>query len=45
MRPAEVDVLRGDYTKAYDAFGWKPKTTFKELVKKMVESDFNALAR
>jgi len=44
MRPAEVDVLRGDYNKAYDAFGWKPKTTFKELVKKMVESDFSALA-
>jgi GDPmannose 4,6-dehydratase len=43
MRPAEVDVLRGDYTKAYKTFGWKPKTTFEELVKKMVENDCKLL--
>jgi len=43
MRPAEVDVLRGDYTKAYDAFGWKPKTTFEELVVKMVDNDLKIL--
>ena len=39
MRPAEVDVLRGDATKAYEDLGWKPKTSFKELVNKMVEND------
>ena len=39
MRPAEVDVLRGDYTKANDNIGWSPKTSFKSLVKKMVDND------
>lgn len=39
MRPAEVDVLTGDYTKAKDQLGWEPKTSFEELVKMMVESD------
>jgi GDPmannose 4,6-dehydratase len=40
FRPTEVDLLIGDYTKAYNAFGWKPKVTFNELVKIMVEADF-----
>jgi len=39
MRPAEVDVLRGDPTKAKNELGWKPKTSFKELVEKMVDND------
>lgn len=39
LRPAEVDYLIGDSSKANKVFGWKPKTTFKELVKMMVESD------
>ena len=39
FRPAEVDTLLGDYTKAKTQLGWKPKTTFKELVEMMVESD------
>jgi len=43
MRPAEVDVLRGDYTKAYNTFGWEPKTTFEELVAKMVDNDLKLL--
>ena len=43
MRPAEVDVLRGDYTKANISFNWRPKTTFEELVKKMVDSDIKLL--
>ena len=43
MRPAEVDVLRGDYTKAFESFGWKPKTSFRELVEKMVINDLNRL--
>ena len=39
MRPAEVDVLRGDASKAKYELGWTPKTDFKKLVKNMVESD------
>ena len=42
MRPAEVDVLRGDATKAKYELGWTPKTNFKQgLVKNMVESDIS----
>lgn len=39
LRPAEVDYLIGDYSKAKDKLGWVPKTSFSELVKMMVESD------
>ena len=39
FRPTEVELLIGDYAKAYEKLGWKPKTTFKELVKIMVEAD------
>ena len=39
MRPAEVDYLIGDASKAKKVLGWKPRTSFKELVKLMVESD------
>lgn len=42
-RPAEVDLLLGDSTKAREKLGWKPKTTFKELVKIMLEYDLNNL--
>ncbi len=38
-RPVDVNRLIGDPTKAKKAFGWKPKTTFKELVKLMIEED------
>ncbi|MFA7314342.1 MAG: GDP-mannose 4,6-dehydratase [Candidatus Magasanikbacteria bacterium] len=37
FRPAEVDLLLGDATKAKDKLGWEPKTKFKELVKIMCE--------
>lgn len=40
FRPAEVDILLGDYSKAKRKLGWKPKTKFKELVKLMTETDF-----
>lgn len=40
-RPAEVDLLLGDPTKAKEKLGWKPKTTFKELVRIMLEYDLN----
>ena len=43
MRPAEVDLLRGDSTKAYNELGWKPKTSFKELVGKMVKGDIEKI--
>jgi GDPmannose 4,6-dehydratase len=44
MRPAEVDVLRGDYTKAKEEMEWVPQTTFNELVKKMVDNDLKILS-
>jgi len=45
MRPAEVDILTGDASKARDRLGWKPKVPFPELVKMMVESDLAEEAR
>jgi GDPmannose 4,6-dehydratase len=39
FRPAEVDLLIGDASKANAKLGWKPKTTFKELVRLMVDAD------
>ena len=36
-RPAEVDILMGDYSKAKKKLGWEPKTKFPELVKLMVK--------
>lgn len=38
-RPAEVEMLQGDYSKAKNILGWSPKTTFVELVKRMVDHD------
>lgn len=43
FRPAEVDALQGDSTKARQILGWQPKVTFKELAKMMVEADIAAL--
>ena len=42
--PTEVDVLIGDASKAREVLGWKPKTTFAQLVKEMVAGDL-AIAR
>ncbi len=42
MRPAEVDYLIGDYSKAKKELGWKPKTSFKELVEMMVKADIES---
>jgi GDPmannose 4,6-dehydratase len=39
FRPSEVDHLQGDATKARTKLGWKPKVSFKELVKMMVDHD------
>ena len=38
-RPAEVDYLKGDNTKAKNKLGWSPKTAFTDLVTLMVEAD------
>ena len=40
-RPAEVDYLRGDNSKAKEKLGWEPKHSFQDLVKLMVDSDVN----
>ncbi|NEO26297.1 MAG: NAD-dependent epimerase/dehydratase family protein [Kamptonema sp. SIO4C4] len=43
LRPAEVDLLIGDSTKAREKLGWQPSVTFEELVKLMVDADLAAL--
>jgi len=43
FRPAEVEVLVGDATKAKEKLSWQPKVKFKELVKIMVDADFRTL--
>ena len=45
MRPAEVDVLRGDSSKAKEELGWINKTSFEELVEKMVRNDISTIER
>jgi GDPmannose 4,6-dehydratase len=42
LRPAEVELLIGDYSKAQRQLGWKPKHSFKDLVKLMVDGDLVA---
>jgi GDPmannose 4,6-dehydratase len=39
LRPAEVDVLIGDATKAHSKLGWKPETSLNDMVAEMVEAD------
>lgn len=45
FRPTEVDLLVGDYSKAKKLLGWEPKTTFKELVKIMVQADWERVQK
>jgi GDPmannose 4,6-dehydratase len=45
MRPAEVDHLIGDYSKAKEKLGWEPKVEFKELVQMMVDSDMEKIKK
>jgi len=45
MRPAEVDVLQADPTKAERELGWRPKVGFAELVSMMVDADLERLSR
>jgi GDPmannose 4,6-dehydratase len=45
VRPAEVDHLIGDYSKAERVLGWRPETSFEELIRLMTRSDLDALGR
>jgi GDPmannose 4,6-dehydratase len=44
LRPAEVDHLIGDYSKAREKLGWEPRTSFDELIRMMVDSDMELLS-
>ena len=44
LRPAEVDHLIGDASKAHRVLGWKPKTSFEELIRLMTRADLELLA-
>lgn len=44
MRPAEVDLLQADPSRARDELGWTPTVTFEELVRMMVDADLQRLA-
>jgi GDPmannose 4,6-dehydratase len=45
IRPAEVDLLIGDYSKARKALGWEPGVRFEQLVKMMVDADLELVKR
>jgi GDPmannose 4,6-dehydratase len=45
FRPTEVDALLGNSEKAREKLGWKPRTTFAELVREMAEEDFKLAQR
>jgi GDPmannose 4,6-dehydratase len=45
FRPAEVETLLGDPTRVREQLGWAPRISFPELVREMVESDYQAARR
>ena len=45
MRPAEVDLLVGDATKAHAKLGWEPEVSFEEMIQMMVEADIERLKK
>ena len=45
LRPAEVELLIGDSTKARQQLGWEPSVTFEQLVHLMVDADIEALKK
>jgi len=45
FRPSEVETLLGDPSYAHERLGWKPKVSFEELVKEMVDADLLAAER
>jgi GDPmannose 4,6-dehydratase len=44
LRPAEVDHLVGDASKAREKLGWQPRVSFKEMIEMMVDADLDRLA-
>ena len=44
LRPAEVDLLIGDPSKAHRVLGWRPKVSFEQMIRKMVDADVSRLA-
>ena len=45
MRPAEVEHLVGDASKARRVLGWEPGTSFEEMIRAMVDADYKLLSR
>jgi GDPmannose 4,6-dehydratase len=45
LRPADVQHLRGDYTKAHATLGWEPEVSFEKLVEMMVDSDLQLVSK
>src|SRR5690606_19053770 len=45
LRPAEVDQLIGDPSKAKEKLGWEPRTSFEELIRLMTRADLELLSR
>jgi GDPmannose 4,6-dehydratase len=45
LRPAEVEHLVGDPTKAREKLGWEPRTSFEEMIRRMVDADLELLGR
>jgi GDPmannose 4,6-dehydratase len=45
VRPAEVDLLIGDATRAKEKLGWSPSTSFQELVNLMLQNDLELEAK
>ncbi len=44
LRPAEVEILKGDPSKAVDRMGWKPEVSFEQMVQMMVEHDLEVVS-
>lgn len=44
LRPAEVDLLKGDATKAHEKLGWQPEVSFDEMIKMMVDTDMKIVS-
>jgi GDPmannose 4,6-dehydratase len=45
MRPAEVEHLIGDASKAREVLGWQPETSFEQMIRRMVDADYKLLCR
>ena len=45
FRPTEVDILKGDYSKAKEKLGWQPRTKFGDLVEIMIEADIKRVEK